>query len=239
MFVGLKNKIKNGIYKIVPPPLVNETYSQAGEDAVLSFLFQQIHMSNFSYLEIGVCKPDIGSNTYKFYKQGVKGVLVEADPSLIAAIKKKRPNDIVINTGISLQTNTEADFYIFDEKGYNTFSKEEAEFREKNSKAKVTDVIKVKLKNINDVIAENFSTYPDFLSIDIEGLDYEVLKSLNYSKFPIPVICAETCSFSENHIKMKNNDIIELLVNNGYFVYADTYINTIFVNLKWFNSIRK
>ncbi len=79
-------------------------------------------------------------------------------------------------------------------------------------------------------IASNFKSYPDLLSIDIEGLDYEVLKSLNYDKYPIPIICAETCTYSETHIKPKNKLIAELMLSKGYMIYADTYVNTIFVN---------
>ena len=70
-------------------------------------------------------------------------------------------------------------------------------------------------------------------------MDYEVLKSLDYNKYPIPVICAETCAFSETHIKPKERMIEDLMLSKGYLVYADTYINTIFVNEKWFNTISK
>jgi len=52
--------------------------------------------------------------------------------------------------------------------------------------------------------------------------------------YPIPVICVESCDYSETHIKPKDNQIIEFLTSIGYEVYADTYINTIFVNRKWF-----
>ena len=79
----------------------------------------------------------------------------------------------------------------------------------------------------------------DFLSIDIEGLDLDVLKSLDYEKYSIPVICAETCTFSETHIKPKDKSIEDFMLTKGYFLYADTYVNSIFVNENWFNSIDK
>ena len=72
------------------------------------------------------------------------------------------------------------------------------------------------------------------LSLDIEGLDLEVLKSLDFEKYPIPVICVETCTYSENHIRPKDKTILEFVMSKGYEVYADTYINTIFVNKAWF-----
>lgn len=239
MFVSLKDKIKKIVYGLIPPPYVNESFSQAGEDCCMDFLFTELGMHRPSYLELGVCNPIIGSNTYRFYKKGARGVLVEADQTLIETIQKHRPMDTIIHSGITSGEKNEADFYIFDCKGYNTFVKEEAEYREKNSTNKIIRVEKVKLKSINDVIKNHFQGYPDLLSIDIEGLDYEVLKSLDYNKFPIPVICAETCTFSETHIKPKNKSIESLMTTKGYFVYADTYVNTIFVNQLWFNTVSK
>jgi FkbM family methyltransferase len=239
MLVGLKDFIKNSIYKIVPPPYCSESFSQAGEDFCIRFLFTQLNINNISYLELGVCTPISGSNTYRFYKDGGKGVLVEADTTQIDNIRAKRPLDTILNIGVSIGSEKEADFYVFDIQGYNTFSKEEASYRESNSASKIIRTDKVQLTSINHIIDENFNTYPDFLSIDIEGLDLDVLKSLDYEKYPIPVICAETCAFSETHIKPKDKSIENFMLTHGYFLYADTYINSIFVNDNWFNTVKK
>jgi FkbM family methyltransferase len=236
---NLKHTIKEAIYKIIPPPHTNESFSQAGEDCVIDFLFIGLGIDKPNYLELGVCNPIIGSNTYRFYKSGAKGILVEADSTQIETIKKVRPNDKVINVGISCSGENTADFYVFDLQGYNTFDKEEAHQREKISAHKIVRIDKVKLKSINEIISENFSSYPTFLSIDIEGLDFGVLKDLDTQKYPIPVVCAETCSFSETHVKPKDNSIKELMLSKGYMVYADTYINTIFVNENWFNTVKR
>ncbi|PCJ01419.1 MAG: FkbM family methyltransferase [Flavobacteriales bacterium] len=239
MLVRLKDFIKNTTYKLIPPPRMNESFSQAGEDCCYGFLFSELNINKPSYLELGVCRPIKGSNTYRFYKQGGKGVLVEADSTQIKLIKEKRPNDLILNIGVSTKSATEADFYVFDVEGYNTFSKEEALNREKNSDSKIVRTDKVVLKPINAIIKENFETYPDFLSIDIEGLDFEVLKTLDLERYPIPVICAETCAFSETHIKPKDKSIEKFMLTQGYFLYADTYINSIFVNDSWFYSVKR
>lgn len=239
MFITLKDKIKNFIYKIVPPPNVNESFSQSGEDGCIAFLFSQLRIRKPSYLELGVYKPKHGSNTYSLYKNGGTGVLVEADSTLIEEIRSARPKDIVLNIGVGFDDMTEADFYIFNEPSLNTFNKEEAEYRVKFSSFKLVKTEKVKLKNINTILKENFKTLPHFLSIDIEGLDLAVLKSLDLKRYPIPVICAETCTYSETHIKPKDKSIESFMINNGYFVYADTYINTIFVNENWFQTVKR
>jgi len=233
-------RIKRGIikfvYSIIPVPNVPASYSQAGEDAILRFLFQDLGITDIKYLDLGTNKPDYSNNTYLFYRNGSRGVCVDADSSLIDAIKAKRPEDKVINAGVSVSCETEADFYIFDAHPINTFNKKEAEYRASLGNYKIAKVVKVPLININDLIKNNFTTYPDLLSVDIEGLDLEVLRSLDYTKYPVPVICVETCTYSENHIHPKDLNIAEFMITRGYEVYADTYINTIFVYKKWFYS---
>lgn len=234
MMQGLKNGIKKIVYSIIPPPQIPASYSQAGEDAVIRFLFNDFGVRTIQYLDLGTNIPDDGNNTFLFYKDGSRGVCVEADSSLIDKIQKVRPQDKIINAGVSVSEEKEADFYIFNEPSINTFNKTEAEERTSSGNYKIERVAKVPLININDLLKDNFQNYPHLISIDIEGLDLEVLKSLNYDLYPVPVICVETCTYSENHIRPKDTTIAAFMTTKGYEVYADTYINTIFVNKKWF-----
>ena len=67
------------------------------------------------------------------------------------------------------------------------------------------------------------------LSLDVEGLDEQILKSINYKNYSPKVICVETISFSTKGRGVKNDGMIQFLKENGYMVYADTNINTLFV----------
>ncbi len=217
-------------------PVFLRSYSQAGEDAIIQFLLNDKHMTNISYLDIGTNIPDITNNTYLFYLGGGNGVCVEADKSLIKKIEKIRPRDKVLNIGVSASSLSEADFFIFNH-GMNTFDKTEAELRTKSGKFKIIETVRVKLIDINTIISENFENTPDLLSLDIEGLDLSVLKTLDFTCYPIPIICVETCMYSETHIRPKDSSILEFMSSRGYEVYADTYINTIFINKSWFYSV--
>jgi FkbM family methyltransferase len=209
------------------------SFAQVGEDRIIRFLFQSKGIKHPSYLELGVFHPDKFNNTYLFYCSGSRGVLVEADYTLIPSIKNVRPRDLLLNVGVGEGDPSEMIFYIFKDRGLNTFDETEAKNR-MEAGAEFIKTVKVPIKSINSILSENFESPPDLLSIDIEGLDLFVLKSLNYSKFPIPVICAETCAYSNNHIKETNPEIEQFLSSQGYFVYADTYVNTIFVKKDWF-----
>ncbi len=212
------------------------SYSQAGEDAVLNFLFNDKKIQKISYLDIGTNTPDDCNNTYLFYKRGSRGVCVEADISLIPIIKRVRPDDVIINAGVAVSELKEAPFYLFNLTGLNTFDAVEAQNRISSGYYFITETVTVPLIKINDLISKNFKSYPDLLSIDIEGLDLIVLQSLNFDKYPIPVICVETCSYSECHIRPKDHSISDFMISKGYEMYADTYINSIFVHKEWFYS---
>ena len=77
----ISKKIKKIIFKIIPPTL--PSYSQAGEDAVINFLFNDYGKKQIQYLDLGTNIPHRDNNTYLFYKKGSSGVCVEADGSLI------------------------------------------------------------------------------------------------------------------------------------------------------------
>jgi len=87
------------------------------------------------------------------------------------------------------------------------------------------------LIGINEIIEKNFDRQPDFISLDVEGLDLAILKSLDYSRFSPKVICVETLLYDENQIESKNNEIIYFLTSKGYSIYADTHVNTIFTQI--------
>lgn len=234
----MKGLLKRILSKVLKPTIIvrNNSYSQCGEDVIVKFIFDQLRINQPTFLELGVCNPDHNNNTFLFYQNGSRGVCVEADVDLIPAIKIVRGEDTILNIGVGVTNATEAEFFVFNEKGLNTFDREEAHLRQRHGTFNIDKIIKVPLKTINQIISENFNSYPDYLSIDIEGLDLSVLQTLNYAEYPIPIICAETCLFSENHIRPKNKSIEDFMLKAGYFVYADTYINTIFVNKRWYES---
>ncbi len=117
----------------------------------------------------------------------------------------------------------------------NTFVREEAESLTLQGSYKVKSVTKIKVETIATII-ESYckSEFPDFLSVDVEGLDLRIIQSINFNQHRPTVICAETLSFSESGNGKKNKDLIGYLRKAGYILYADTNINTIFVSEdKW------
>jgi len=210
-------------------PYYRKSFSQVGEDVIVYHLLA--NKKEMTYLDIGANHPIDLSNTYHFYEKGYRGVLVEPDIRICEKINQMRPDDICLNIGIGFDEQEEADFYLMDNDVFNTFSKEEAEkFQNKNG-FKIEDVIKVPLKNVNNIIEKYFKTCPDFVSIDTEGFEMEILKSFNFEKYRPCVFCLETWNFEVDNC-YKRQDIIDFMITKDYEIFADTQINTIFKDKK-------
>ncbi len=226
--------IKKWIIQLVFPHL-RRSYSQSGEDIIIGDLLQRLRLNYPSYLDIGANDPVALSNTYRLYTRGSRGVCVEPNPVLCKRIRKKRRKDHCLTAGIAFSDTREADYYIFEDRyhGLNTFSWEEATFWEKHGtqeigKPKIKEVVKVQLLDVNEVMERYFTPHPNLISIDVEGLDLAILRKIDFQRFKPEVICIETLGFTENGGQFKKNDVMDFMQDNGYFIYADTYINTIF-----------
>ena len=229
--------LKQILFKLLKPSLIANSHSQAGEDRIVDFLFNTMGIKKINYLDIGANDPKFCNNTYLFYCKGGKGILIEPDPVFKKVLQKSRPKDKVIEAAISDKENGEADFYIFDEPSINTLSKEEATLRQQSGKYHLKEIKRIPLVTIENIIVNHFDAIvPHLISLDVEGVDFAVLQAFDYAKYPVPVWIVETCEYSENHIKPKITSIIELMLGKGYFVYGDTYVNTIFVHNDWFNN---
>ena len=209
----------------------DESFSQAGEDLIVRFFFQIRGIGTITYLDVGANHPIELNNTYFFYRRGYRGVLVEPNVSLCEKLRKVRPDDTTLAAGIGVTAAKEADYYIMTYPALNTFSKEEADHQAEVTKGKIAvkKVIKMPLLNINDVMEEYFKGAPTFLSVDTEGLDLAILKSIDYKRFRPKVICAETLVSSTTKTRP---EIPEFMAAQGYVVRGGSFVNTIFVDSK-------
>jgi FkbM family methyltransferase len=246
VFLNKLNKVFSSeiIFKLLS---INPSYSQFGEDKIIACLLNILDVSNPVYLDIGANEPKYESNTYLFYRKGCKGVLVEPNPKLCKKLMRYRRRDTILNAGIGINQEKEGTFYLFTNK-YNILSSfsEKSAYHWENigmkgvGKIKTEKTIKIPMISINQVFDDYFKNrLPDFVSIDVEGLDLEILQSIDFNKYRPNILCCETSYYDEYQQVHKEMKIIEYMRMNGYFVYADTFINTIFVNKKWFDERKR
>ena len=180
------------------------------------------------YIDIGAHHPYRFSNTAIFYNRGCKGINIEPDPELFKEFTKERVRDVNLNIGIG-DTEGDLSFYKLSASALNTFVKDEANRLCEKFGYSIKEVLPIPVKKLDSVLSAYFNgKFPDFLTIDVEGGDEVILSGISEDNGPI-VICAETISFEENGSGVKNKEVITLLESKGYMLYADTYINSIFV----------
>lgn len=216
-------------------PHAKESYSQCGEDLIVQYVFILKGIRHPSYLDIGANDPFFLNNTTIFYNRGCRGINIDANPQLIEKFKVHRPGDQNLNMGIGPRED-ELDFYIFKDHTLSTFSKEEAD-KVTTKENFVEQVIKVKLTTIDKILATYFNgKFPDFLSLDVEGLDFEILKSLDFEKYWPKVICVEAAEYSPRGDGARKNDLINFIISKGYIEYANTNLNAILVKEEFWRS---
>lgn len=206
------------------------SYSQCGEDLIISYIFNSLGRSLDSYIDIGAHHPRKLNNTYLFYLNGARGINIEPDPSLMQAIEEYRPSDINLQIGIGPKTG-ELPFYVMDVPTLNTFSEAEARKYCEESGHRIVKKLQVRVFTVQDVLdTYHGGIFPDLLTLDAEGLDEIILDSIDFSRTKPTVICVETLEYTRGvRGAQKNSAIAAKLARHGYFTYADTYINTIFV----------
>jgi FkbM family methyltransferase len=205
------------------------SYSQCGEDLIVEYVFRARSVGLPTYLDIGAHHPYYLSNTARFYLKGCRGINIEANPVLLPQFHKHRPKDINLNIGIG-GSETELDFHVMEDNTLSTFSTDEVNsLLQAGQKLAVTK--KIRIRPIRSVLDEHSTgTFPDFLSLDAEGMDLAILRTIDFSKSFPKVICVEAAEYSPTGSGARRNDIIEFLISRGYFEYANTNLNAIMVS---------
>ena len=210
------------------PEYPKKSYSQSGEDLIIDYLWRELHQTDAvpRYLDIGAHDATYANNTYLFYQRGASGVCVEPDVRFVETIKRVRPRDVCLPVGIGPEAGPDATFYLMSQRALSTFSRSEAEALV-GAGVPIERTIQIPMVSINQVLRDHVSSPPDFVSLDTEGLDLPILQAFDFSICRPAVFCVETVDFVS---KQRVPTISAFMEGCGYFPYADTYINTIFVD---------
>ena len=215
-------RMRAGIY-------YRKSWSQCGEDLILRFLFDLLQIARPSYIDIGAHHPWYFNNTYLFYRQGARGVNVEPDTSLHAGLRRGRPWDANLNIGIGPR-EAELDFYVMSNPTLNTFSASQARKHVEQHGLRIADTRRIRVETFAQVVDTHMGRTPDLVSLDVEGLELDILRTIDFSMYRPHVFCIETLSYATGDGSgVKNSEIHALMLENGYLLHADTYINSIYV----------
>jgi FkbM family methyltransferase len=180
------------------------SHSQSGEDGILRSLFK--NKKDGIYVDVGAYHPHLYSNTYALYRAGWHGLAIDPNPRTAALFKLFRPRDKFVCAGIGEGTMT---YHVYKEGAYNGFKEVD--------RSVLLKKYPVNLSSLAHILREHSVTKIDLLNVDVEGLDFEVVKSHDWSLKP-KVIVIETAL---------GTPIQFFLEEKGYKVVATTNNNLI------------
>ena len=196
------------------------SFSFNAVDLIVDYIFKD--QIQGIYMDIGSQHPISNNNTYLLYKRGWNGINIDLDKKNIDLFKIARPDDLNLNYAIS-DTEKQVDlFFYHDSSPINTLSKKVSDFQ----KASVRQVKKIRTTTLNNILEEiDLENRIDYMNIDVEGYEEQVLKGFNINKFKPYVVSIEYLDLKMNKLEFKNNDINNLLSSNLYkfFLQNDYY----------------
>ena len=214
------NLIKFFYYMYYRPKifLPKKTYSMYGEDIIIERFFK--NKKKGFYVDIGCYHPLEGSNTYLLFKKGWNGINADVNSLSIELFNRAREKDHNVNLAVS---NNKQKLKIYFRKKINmlnTSSKKLAKIHFRNGfQERVINACP-----LNEIIKKSKfnSKKIDFLNIDVEGKELNVLESLNFSKYKPKLICIEIHNhekmYDNNYDYLKRNSVYKFLIRKGYKV---------------------
>jgi FkbM family methyltransferase len=202
-----------------------KSYAQEGEDMLLDrFLENRPH--GF-YVDVGAHHPERFSNTYRLYRRGWRGLNIDAIPGSMAVFRRKRPRDVNIEMAVAA-SREELTFYVFNEPALNTFERDLA-IQRVSAKYKIIQEIKLAPRPLSELLDEYVpaGTKLDILTVDVEGLDYDVLRSNDWDKYRPDFVLAE-CFGAITAEETTSHIVYKFLFQLGYRMVAKTMNTVVF-----------
>ena len=199
--------------------------SQFGEEKKIINFFKENYKGR--YVDVGCYHPTKVNNTFEMYKKGWEGINIDLNPLSIELFNFARPRDINICSAVSKNNSIKNLYFHNDLSPLNTIDKNHINFLKKEFSINKLKLKKVKPKKITDILKKHKYYNIDFLNIDIEGHELEVLKTLDFKKFKIKIICVEILIYNKLS-RSRKSELFKFLKKKGYMLKDQNVVNYIF-----------
>ncbi len=205
----------------ISPSKYKKSYSQYAEDLIIQMYFPKSKKDG-KYVDVGCHHPKRGSNTYGLYKRGWSGILIDLERSKVIANQFARPRDKVILAAVS---DKEEWLEIFSDRNFST----NTTINKLEAKDKKNSIGKIKSETLSNILRKNYFPFVfEFLSIDVEGLDLEVLKGLSLDIYHPKIICIENWASRNGIAGVLDSEIHKFLTQQNYVLVAFSGLSTIY-----------
>ena len=203
------------LYKNKSP---NLHFAEFAEDVMVNRIFK--NQDKGTYIDIGAYHPFKGSLTYTLFKKGWKGTNIDLSKTSIDLFKMARPNDVNICCAISNKTEKKIYFENSPINQQNSLIKKNNEQRE----------IEIQAYTLDELLISRNIENPDYLNIDTEGNEMDVLEGVNFNKINPKLITIEENNFAK--ISNSNNEKKNYMYERNYIL-----INTIGVTMFFYQKL--
>src|SRR3989344_3816890 len=209
MFTTIARYLKT-IAKLALGRGVRTSYAHQGEDAVLQGMLRWVKRG--TYVDVGAYHPALYSNTYAFYKQGWKGIVIDPNSDMKPLYALIRLRDTFVHSAVGEKAE-ERPYYMFADGAYNSFDEERARSWKSSRGLEIEKIRMVAFMPLSQILREQDINKIDFLNIDVEGFDFEVLKTHDWS-IDTRVVAIEDETFNPD--APRENAIYSYMRDKGY-----------------------
>ena len=207
------------------PRIINANW---GLDLIINNIFR--NKKNGTYIDVGCHHPFINNNTFLLYKKGWNGINIDLDFNSIDMFNHFRPNDDNRKIGISNKKGFANLYFFHNRAAKNTLSKK--------SGGGAKQIKKIEVNTLDNIIEESKIKIKeiDFLTIDVEGNELNVLQGLNFKKYKPKIIALEFINpnnkfFYQQKIEdIQRSKIFKFMKNKGYKLSNWIHDDLIFVH---------
>ncbi|MDB3903419.1 FkbM family methyltransferase [Candidatus Pelagibacter sp.] len=235
----LKQKSKNifkYIYyffqKLKKDKYIKKSYSGGAIDLIVDYHFRD--KKKGIYIDVGAYHPFKSSNTYKLFSRGWCGINIDLDYQTIDIFNHFRSNDENICAAIS---DIAAEKKLFFHHNRSTINTLEAKLGHRAKEIK-----RLKTTTLNNILENSKfkNSELDFLSIDVEGHEFNVIKGLDLEKYPIKIIVIEYQDPKMKKVEFYNqdierttqSDIYKYMKSKNYVLINWLHSDLVFINKK-------
>jgi FkbM family methyltransferase len=151
------------------------TYAQNFEDVMLRRVFAEFKTG--FYIDVGAHDPDFLSVTKSFYDEGWSGINIEPIKSKWQLFNEVRPRDTNLRTAVGCGTGTVLLSNVVGQSALS--STDPSRIGELTTLFKDIVTEEVEITSLDSIIKKYVVKEIDFLKIDVEGAEFDVLNSLN------------------------------------------------------------
>ena len=203
------------------------SYSDQGEDVVLDRVLWHVAKHKWDkpgfYLDIGAHHPTKGSVTKRLYDRGWRGVCVDMDQNSIDLFAEQRPEDIAVRAAAAETDGELTGYYVASGTSlFHTCDPVEAERLRGKYEVREERVPALSATSIMDLHAPGKSV--DFLNIDVQRLEMDVLQGIDFTRYAPKVLAVEIHTDSID--KMLTSEVSGYLRYQGYKPVASCVITS-------------